>query len=124
MQLNKQTKINAALLCATALVGVALVVHAECGNQDACDNDAEAACHNCTTDVWATGACTWHQAEGGGAYCGRCLPGNRCTPVGMYTSMKVTTYTNAMCGPTGCFGGVPQVTTNSLYQFKGDTCGG
>jgi hypothetical protein len=108
MQLNKQAKINAALLCATALVGAVLVVRAECGNQGASDNDAEAACHNCTTDVWSTGACTWHQAEVSDAYCGVCLPGYNCTKVGAYAAKLVTTYTNATCGPSGCFGGEPQ----------------
>src|SRR5665811_1096469 len=63
MQLNKKTRMSVALACAAALAGASLVVHAECGNTGPSGNDAEVVCHNCATDAWSTGSCTWHEAE-------------------------------------------------------------
>src|ERR1035437_4621864 len=107
MQLNKETRMSVALACAAALVGAALVVHAGCGNTWPSGNDAEVACHNCATDAWSTGSCTWHEAEAGDAYCGACQTGYNCGTEGSSSAQKVTTYTNGMCSATGCIGGGP-----------------
>jgi|WetSurMetagenome_2_1015567.scaffolds.fasta_scaffold599084_2 hypothetical protein len=125
MQLNKQMRINAALVCAAALAGAALVVHAECNNMGPQSNDAEVACHNCATDTWSTGSCTWHEAEVGDAYCGVCLTGSNCSGAGTHPAQKVTTYTNGTCSATGCFGGDPQIDPGATpNQNRAATCGG
>lgn len=125
MQLNKQAKINAILLSATALVAAALIVHAECANTGPSRNDAEVACHNCATGAWSTGACTWHQVESEDAYCGRCVTGFNCGKVGTHAAESVSTFTNGECGPAGCIGGdlqtEPSVVTD---QNRGISCGG
>jgi len=123
--MNKEARINAALLCAAALAGAVLVVRAECGNQGPSSNDAEVACHNCATGAWSTGACTWHLAESGDAYCGVCLPGFNCAKVGTHPSEKVITYSNAECSPTGCIGGDPQTDPNATPdKNSASSCGG
>ena len=125
MQLNKEMRMSAALVCAAALAGAGLVVHAECGNKGPSGNDAEVACHNCADDTWSTGSCTWHEAEAGDAYCGVCSPGHNCAKVGTHSSQKVTTYTNGTCSSTGCFGGDLQTDPGATTsQNEGTPCAG
>ena len=125
MQRNKELRINIALACVAALAGASLVVHAECGNTGPSGNDAEVACHNCATDAWSTGSCTWHEAEAGDAYCGVCQAGYNCASVGTQPAQKVTTYTNGTCSSTGCSGGDPQTDPGATpNQNRGTTCGG
>jgi hypothetical protein len=107
MKLGNEMRMSAALVCAAALAGAALVVRAECGNRGASGNDAEVACHNCADDTWSSGSCTWHEAEAGDAYCGVCAPGYNCATAGTHPAGKVTTYTNGTCTSTGCIGGDP-----------------
>ena len=122
---NNEMRINAALICAAALAGVALVVHAECGNMGPSNNDAEVACHNCATDIWSTCACTWHEAEASDAYCGVCQAGYNCVPAGTNAAQKVTTYTSGACGSTGCFGGDPQTDSGAtVNRNRATSCGG
>ena len=114
---------GAGLVCAAALVCAAMVVHAECGNKGPSRDDAEAACHNCATDAWSTGCCTWHEAEAGDAYCGVCHPGYECAKVGTHAAQKVTTYTNGMCGSTGCVAGDPHTDSGATpNENRGTNC--
>lgn len=116
---------SAALVCAAALAGAALVVRAECGNTGPSGNDAEAACHNCATGAWSTGSCTWHEAEAGDAYCGVCQAGYNCASAGPSSAQKVTTYTNGMCGAAGCVGGDPHTDSGATPgQNRATPCGG
>ena len=125
MPLNKQMRINIALLCAATLAGASLVVHAECGNTGPSGNDAEVACHNCATGAWSTGSCTWHEAEAGDAYCGICQAGYHCGSAGTGAAQKVTTYTNGMCSSTGCSGGDPQTDSGATPNHnRAISCGG
>ena len=125
MQLNKKTRMSAALVCAAALAGAALLVQAECGNTGPSGNDAEVACHNCANDTWSTGSCTWHEAESGDGYCGVCSPGYNCARVGTHSAQKVTTYTNGTCTSAGCIGGDPQVNPVATPNQNGQTpCAG
>lgn len=118
-------RINIALLCAAALAGASLVVHAECGNTGPSGNDAEVACHNCATGASSTGACTWHEAEAGDAYCGICQAGYNCGSAGTGAAQKVTTYTNGTCSSTGCSGGDPQTDPGATpSQNRATSCGG
>ncbi len=124
MKLNNKVIMSAALVCTAALVGAALVAHAECGNRGASGNDAEVACHNCADDTWSTGSCTWHEAEAGDAYCGVCAPGYDCGKVGTHSAQKVTTYTNGTCTSTGCVGGDPQTNPGATpNQNQATACG-
>jgi hypothetical protein len=125
MQLNKELRMGAALVCGGALVGAALVVHAECSNSGPSGNDAETACYNCATGVPSTGSCTWHEAEAGDAYCGVCLAHYNCAPAGTHSAQKVTTYTNGTCSATGCFGGDPHTDADATpRQNVATSCGG
>jgi hypothetical protein len=125
MQLNNNMGKSVALVCAAALAGAALVVHAECGNTGPSGNDAEVACHDCANGTWSTGSCTWHEAESGDAYCGVCSTGHNCATVGTHSAQKVTTYTNGMCGSTGCSGGDPQINPGATPSQNGGTpCAG
>jgi hypothetical protein len=121
MQLNKKVRMSAALVCAAALVGAALLAHAECGNTGPSGNDAEVACHNCADDTWSTGACTWHEAEAGDAFCGVCSPGHNCVRTGTHSAQKVTTYTNGTCTSTGCIGGDPKTNPGATPSQNSST---
>jgi hypothetical protein len=122
---DKEIRMGAAILCAVAVAGAALTVHAECGNNGPSGNDAETACHDCATGAWRTGSCTWHEAEAGDTYCGVCLADYNCTAVGTHLAQKVTTYTNGTCSGTGCFGGDAQTDANATpKQNAANSCRG
>jgi hypothetical protein len=101
------------------------VVHAECNSKATSSNDAETACHDCATDTWSTGSCTWHLAESYDAYCGSCQVGQNCARLGRNRLQSVVTYANGTCTSTGCYGGDPQPEPAAVPDKNGATyCGG